>query len=83
MELADSSEFRSSSVSGGNNRADESSDNSCLGSSDCACSSRSSTPELPSDVSQDKMRKPMQPNISFPNRFYSRSRTAKSFQASW
>ena len=36
MELADSSEFRSSSVSGGNNRADESSDNSCLGSSDRA-----------------------------------------------
>lgn len=83
MEVSDSSEFPSNSVSSGNSRPDDSSDNSSLSSSDSACSSRSSTPEPPSDLSQDKIGKPMQPNISFPNRFYSRTRTARSFQASW
>ena len=83
MEVSDSSEFPSKSVSSGNSRPDESSDNSCLSSSDSARSSRSSTPELPSDLSQDKMGKPMQPNISFPNWFYGTTRTARSFQASW
>ena len=59
MEVSDSSEFPSNSVSSGNSRPDESSDSSCLSSSDSARSSRSSTPELPSDLSQDKMGNPM------------------------
>ena len=58
MEVSDSSEFPSNSVSSGNSRPDESSDSSCLSSSDSARSSRSSTPELPSDLSQDKMGNP-------------------------
>ena len=78
MELSDSN-----SVSSGNSRPDdESSDNSHLSSSDSARGSQPSTPEL-SDLSKDKMEKPMQPNIFFPNRFYGRTRTARSFQASW
>ena len=84
MELSDSSEFPSNSVYSGNSRPDdESSDNSCLSSSDSARSSRSSTPELPSDLSQDKMGKPMQLNISFPNRFYGRTRAARYNDYSW
>ena len=83
MKESYSSEFPSNSVSSGNSRPDESSDSSCLSSSDSARSSQSSTPELPSNLSQDKMGNPMQLNVSFPNRFYGRTRTAKSFQASW
>ena len=83
MKESYSSEFPSNSVSSGNSRPDESSDSSCLSSSDSAHSSQSSTPELPSNLSQNKMGNPMQLNVSFPNRFYGRTRTAKSFQASW
>lgn len=65
MKESYSSEFPSNSVSSGNSRPDESSDSSCLSSSDSAHSSQSSTPELPSNLSQDKMGNPMQLNVSF------------------
>ena len=80
MEASDSdtgSEFPANSMSSGISRSDE----SCLSSTGSATTSRSSVPEVPSDLSQDKMGKPMQLKICFPNRSY--GSTARSFQASW